>query len=57
MIGSSGAEVVTDTSGTVIVVAAFTATEATANLAASGYPAEVSTVLSSAPMLAVGSST
>ena len=40
-IGSSGAEVVTDTSGTVIVVAASTATEAAANLGASDSPAEV----------------
>ena len=56
-IGSSDAEMVTGASGSVIVVAASTATEATANLAASGSPAEVSTVLSSAPMLAAGSST
>ena len=56
-IGSSGAEVVIDTFGTVIVVAASTAIEAIANLAALGSPAEVSTVLSSAPMLAAGSST
>ena len=40
-IGSSGTEIVADTSGTVIVVAASTATGVTANLATSGFPVEV----------------
>ena len=56
-IGSSDTEVVTNTSGTFIVVATFTATEATANSTALSSPAEVGTVLSSASILAVGSST
>ena len=40
-IGSSDTEMVADTSGAVIVVAASTATEVTANLATSGPPVEV----------------
>jgi len=41
MIGLSSTEVVTDTSGTVIVIAASIVTEATANLMASGSQAKV----------------
>ena len=40
-IGSSGTEMVTDTSGAVIVVAASAVTGVTANLATSGSPVEV----------------
>jgi len=53
-IGSSDTEVVTDTSGIVIIVAASTATETTANSTALGSPAEVWTVLSSALMIFAG---
>ena len=41
MIGSSGAEMVADTSRAVIVIAASTATGVTANLSTSGSPVEV----------------
>ena len=41
MIGSPGTEVVADTPETVIVVAASTAIEVTANLVTSGSPVEV----------------
>jgi len=40
-VGSSDTEVVTNTSGTVVVVATSTATEATANSTALGSPVEV----------------
>ena len=40
-IGSSDTEMVADTSGAVIVVAASTATEVTSNLATSGSPVEI----------------
>jgi len=41
MIGSSSTEIVADISGTVIIIAASTATGVTANLATSGSPVKV----------------